>query len=256
MKKILLLVILFALLPVTVFAHHSWANYHWARTANPFTLTLGDNLTGVWHQYLAEASADWTTSSVLDTTIAPGDAGKNCKPTPGRIEVCNKKYGNNGWLGIAQIWVSGDHITQAVTKMNDTYFTTSTYNTAAWRRLVMCQEIAHGFGLDHQDEVFGNANLGTCMDYTNNPVGPLSNEHPNLHDFDQLVTIYTHLDSFSTVDGAAQTVPGKGMGTPPFEGSDDRGDWGKQIKDNGNVGLYMKDLGAGRKLFTHVYWVR
>jgi hypothetical protein len=26
-------------------ATHSWNGYHWARTANPFTLKLGDNLT-------------------------------------------------------------------------------------------------------------------------------------------------------------------------------------------------------------------
>ena len=27
------------------FANHSWGGYHWARTANPFTLKLGNNLT-------------------------------------------------------------------------------------------------------------------------------------------------------------------------------------------------------------------
>ena len=27
-------------------ANHSWGNYHWARTANPFTLKLGDNVSG------------------------------------------------------------------------------------------------------------------------------------------------------------------------------------------------------------------
>ncbi len=35
----------------------------------------------------------------------------------------------------------------------------------------MCQEIGHDFGLDHQDENFNNPNLGTCMDYTNDPLG-------------------------------------------------------------------------------------
>jgi len=26
-------------------ANHSWGGYHWARTANPFTVKLGNNLT-------------------------------------------------------------------------------------------------------------------------------------------------------------------------------------------------------------------
>lgn len=32
----------------------------------------------------------------------------------------------------------------------------------------MCHEIGHGFGLAHTDESFVNANLGNCLDYTNN----------------------------------------------------------------------------------------
>ena len=69
-------------------------------------------------------------------------------------------------------------------KLNDTYFNTSTYNTEAWRNLVSCQEVGHTFGLDHQDENFNNPNLGTCMDYTNDPS---SNQHPNQHDYDHLM---------------------------------------------------------------------
>src|SRR5688572_31754287 len=62
------------------------------------------------------------------TTLFRSAKGK-CRPTAGRIEVCNAAYGNNGWLGIAQIWISGAHITQGTTKLNDTYFNTDTYNT-------------------------------------------------------------------------------------------------------------------------------
>jgi hypothetical protein len=181
-------------------ANHSWGGYHWARTSNPFTLKVGDNVSSAWDAYLDGAISDWSASSVLDLAkVAGGTRPKNCRPTAGRIEVCNARYGNNGWLGIAQIWLNGDHITQAIAKMNDTYFGTSAYNTPAWRRLVMCQEIAHGFGLDHQDENFDNPNLGTCMDYTSDPDGPPSNEHPNAHDYAELEVIYSHLDGSTTV---------------------------------------------------------
>jgi hypothetical protein len=189
-------------------ANHSWGGYHWARTANPFTVDLGDNLSSSWDGNLATASGDWSQSTVLNTTVVAGGAkSRNCRPTSGRVEVCNATYGSNGWLGIAQIWITGGtHITQGTVKLNDTYFNMPAYNSNAWRQLVACQEIGHTFGLDHQDENFGNTNLGTCMDYTNNPQGPPDNEHPNKHDYDELLTIYQHLDSFTTVGAATPSA--------------------------------------------------
>jgi hypothetical protein len=157
-------------LQISPSANHSWNGYHWARTANPFTVSLGNNVTSAWNPFLSIASADWSQSSVLNTTIAAGGTRpRNCKATSGRVEVCNAGYGFTGWLGVAQIWVSGSHITQGTVKMNDSYFNTATYNTPSWRQFVMCQEVGHTFGLDHQDENFDNLNLGTCMDYTNDP---------------------------------------------------------------------------------------
>jgi hypothetical protein len=37
-------------------ANHSWGGYHWARTSNPFTLKLGDNVSSEWDSYLIAAS--------------------------------------------------------------------------------------------------------------------------------------------------------------------------------------------------------
>lgn len=220
-------------------ANHSWGNYHWARTSNPFTLKLGDNVGSQWDASLATASSDWTASSVLDTTVVAGQAkGRNCRPTSGRVEVCAGSYGANGWLGIASIWAQGNHITQGTVRLNDTYFNTSTYNTPAWRNLVMCQEIGHTFGLAHQDENFSNANLGTCMDYTNNPS---SNQHPNQHDYQQLETIYAHLDSTTTVGASAGFMPDA---VPSFAPA-----------NRVNRSTYRMDLGDGRELVTHVFWI-
>src|SRR5437867_2120687 len=182
-------------------ANHSWGGYHWARQSNPFTLKLGDNVGAAWDSILSTTSSDWSQSTVLDTTIVTGSANpRNCRPTTGRVEVCDATYGYNGWLGVAQIWLQSgtQHIAQGTVKLNDSYFNTSTYNTTAWRNLVSCQEVGHTLGLDHQDTNFDNANLGTCMDYTNDPdgklYGQLDNEHPNQHDYDELVLIYSHLD--------------------------------------------------------------
>ena len=114
-------------------ANHTWGNYHWARTISPFTLPLGDNVAGQWDSYLAQTSSDWSISTILDTRVVVGGTNntkgkntpKNCTPTSGRGEICNAKYGANGWLGIASVWASGDHITAGTVKLNDTYYTMS-----------------------------------------------------------------------------------------------------------------------------------
>lgn len=254
------------------YATHSWGNYHWARTSTstPFTLKLGDNVAGSWDAYLGEASSDWSVSSVLDTSIVGGGTNntkgkrtpKNCVPTAGRVEVCSARYGSTGWLGVAQIWASGNHIVQGTAKMNDTYFNSAPYNTPAWRRLVMCQEVAHDFGLDHQDEIFDNANVGSCMDYTNDPDGgaggaapdDLSNEHPNAHDYEQLETLYAHLDGTTTV---GQSVSGSGNAALEHGvDGEEVAAWGKVIRtsSDGKPSLFEKNLGNGNRVFTFVIW--
>ncbi len=228
-------------------ATHSWGGYHWARTANPFTIKLGDNLSAAWDSYLVTTSNDWSVSSVLDTVIVPGVVSpKTCKPTLGQAEICNSKYGRNGWLGIASIWATGGHITQGAVKMNDTYFNTAKYNTPAWRNVVMCQEVGHIFGLDHQDENFSNGDLGTCMDYSNDP-NP--NQHPNAHDYEMLDEIYAHLDTTNT---ASQTLSAADQSID----FNDPKEWGSELKKSkdGAASLFGRELSNGSKVFTFVYW--
>jgi hypothetical protein len=186
-------------------ANHSWGGYHWARTSNPFTVKSGDNVTSAWDVYLRQAATDWskaTNGNPLRTTVVAGSTtGRKCRPTAGRLEVCNAAYGRNGWLGIASISISGSHITQATTKMNDTYYATgSKYDTPVWRAAVMCQEVGHAWGLDHQDE--SGADFHTCMDYATNP--DADNTHPNAHDYDELAIIYSHLDTTTTIGLSAR----------------------------------------------------
>ena len=105
---------------MTASANHSWGDYHWARTANPFTLQIGDNVSLQWDASLGTTSGDWSQSSVLDTKIVAGGTAtdvRKCRATSGRVEVCNAKYGNNGWLGVASIWVNVNHITKGTVKV-------------------------------------------------------------------------------------------------------------------------------------------
>ncbi|MSV34358.1 MAG: hypothetical protein EXQ47_01995 [Bryobacterales bacterium] len=155
-------------------ASHSWAGFHWARTANPFTLKLGKNLSVGWQTYLANASLDWnsqpagTTTPVLTAIVAGSTNPRRCAAIAGTTQVCDSTYGNNGWLGLATIYITGGvHITRGTAKMNNTYFNTDAYNNANERQHVMCQEIAHTFGLDHQS--VDGTSQNTCMDYSTSP---------------------------------------------------------------------------------------
>lgn len=240
-------------------ANHSWGGYHWARTTNPVTVEVGDNVSSGWDAHLALAASDWDTEpspaqylDYLNPIVVAGRANpRNCRPTSGRVEVCNSSYGNNGWLGVAQVWVSGLHIVQGTVKLNDYYFNNyPPYNGAnkeAWKQMVVCQEVGHTWGLDHQDENFNNQNLGTCMDYTSNVIGPPDNEHPNLHDYQELSIIYEHLDS---------TTPAKP--SPAFNGAelDSPSQWGQLMKvaHGGKTQIFERDFGNGQKIVTFVIW--
>ncbi|HSC27452.1 MAG TPA: hypothetical protein VLD67_09270 [Vicinamibacterales bacterium] len=245
-----------------VSADHSWGPYHWARASNPLTVVFGDNVDSRWDGWLVEAADDWSMSAVLDATIAGGQAKGNCRPADGRAEVCNGNYGFNGWLGIAQIWVSGSHIVKGAVKLNDSYHDFAPYNENGWRDLVMCQEVGHIFGLAHQDEDFDNGNLGTCMDYTGDPDGPPANRQPDQHDYNMLADIYSHLDEGGGTGGnGCKGSPSKCAGSQPRPPAFDMdlpgvGQWGRHISTSrdGGQSVFVQDFGGGHRVYTHVTW--
>jgi hypothetical protein len=241
---------LLASFAVTGFASHSWGNYHWARTSNPFTIKVVDSNTTDWQSMYLGAISDWSKSTVLDLAREQGDessrARKRCVMIAGKIHSCNATYGYNGWLGLASINVSGGHITQATSKMNDSYFNSGSYDDTA-RSHVMCQEIGHGFGLGHQDE--SGKDLNTCMDYAN----ALDNPSPNAHDYAQLETIYGHLDSSTTI-AALKFDAAFGYGDDP----DAPHNWGQLVRqsENGRSSVYERINFNGSRTIRHVFWTQ
>lgn len=203
----LVALVVFLVAAVPVFANHAWGTYHWSRTSAQVTPRVVMNINGAWPTYASRVMADWNASVVIESPWGYGaiSSAKRCTSTTGQIEVCNGTYGQNGWLGIAGISLSGGHIVKGYTKLNDTYFNTTRYNTPAWRRMVFCQEVGHDYGLGHVNETFTDLNTGSCMDYTNDPSGragtngTASNEYPNAHDYAMLEQIYGHVDTLSLV---------------------------------------------------------
>lgn len=240
--------VILAALPLTAEATNSWNGYHWARSSNPLTVKVIDSMTPDWDGNLAAAIGDWDASTALlvsrDTAGADDSmkARKRCPAVSGKVRACNAPYGYNGWLGLAQIWVSGGHIVQGTAKMNDSYLTSYTETN---RQHVICQEIGHDWGLGHQDE--SGADLNTCMDYAN----ALDNPKPNAHDYQQLETIYSsHTDSSTT----AASLPA-GFANADVHA---QSTWGEKIEEaaDGRAALFVRHFGDGLVLYTHVTWVR
>jgi len=234
-------------------AFHDWNGYHWARTANPFTIKLGDNVSGLWDSMLATASSDWSESTagnpVRTTVVAGGTQPKACKATSGRVEVCSARYGNTGWLGLAQIWITGGkHIVKGVVKNNDYYFGNSSYayNNTAEMQHVICQELGHTLGLGHTSEDGSSQN--TCMDYYHNTsASDTTSTRPNTHDYEELASIYSHLDSTTTIGSSAAS--GRSS-------SGDASSWGRQVAGSRVSGesVYELRLGRSERVITFVIW--
>ncbi len=203
-RKIVLALTL--IIAVPVFASHGWGPYHWGRSGAEAQITIYRSLTSTsysnWPDHLQKSiygdpanpnsanRSGWNASTVLALSIVSSSTTSstryNCTPPNNAVRVCNYAYGSTGWAGLAQIWPgSGNHITRANTKVNDTYMGSSANNP--WRRHVMCQEVGHDFGLSHTSE--NGSSQNTCMDYYRNTSNSdWTSTGPNSHDFAQLVT--------------------------------------------------------------------
>jgi hypothetical protein len=246
-------------------ADHRWNGYHWARTTPEFTLTVVNSTTGDWDAYVAQATQDWSRSTVLNMhedlsgSISDRDR-RQCRAPDGAVRICNLAYGFTGWLGVAGISLdSNGHIVRGYTKLNDSYFSTAFYNNYAWKQSVTCQELGHNIGLDHQDEDFDNTPLFTCMDYQDPPYPA-----PNDHDYDELEAIYEHTDSYNSYAGSGSGGGGGGTcNAPPGKGynkadvpQDPPGNaWGLSLGRKGQREKFLRVDPDGTRHITFVLWV-
>ena len=102
------------------------------------------------------------------------------------------------------------------------------------------------------------------MDYSNDPTNQGT---PNQHDYDQLVTIYSHLDATTTI-GASVPSNGRfsnGSGSGNAGGQDEadldsvdpdnQASWGMpEPSSHGRANVFVREMGNGRKVITHVFW--
>jgi hypothetical protein len=246
---------------------------HWFRESldRKVALNVGTNVTGVWNTdgLLDGAIAQWNKALVVDIRKVNG-SGACVDGIPGQIEVCNADYGESVLgikaLGVARIWWNGEgHIQQGLILLNDSYLVLGRYNiggakydTYAYRQMVICQELGHTIGLtpmgspsqiSHRDDNHSNSNLGTCMDYTNDPDGSLreqrSNLQPDEEDFRQLEAIHNHSDS----GNRKARFNDRFLKINPR--SRDKGRLVRLSRDGG-IQVYERGFGQGRKIITYV----
>ena len=178
--------IAFVLIPTSSFATHSWSVYHWSSNK------------------LAPTVVDATKSTLYDVPagiVEWADLGTPIQPTltSGNGDIVVKEFFSPWYLGLARIYIDElGHITKGEVKLNTRLLTNYGPEVADH---VLCQEIGHVLGLDHN-----RLELDTCM----NDTTALSNTapYPNFHDAEQLNLIYSHVDVEPPVDDT-------GPGGPP-----------------------------------------
>ena len=183
----------------------------WGDGSTPFSpsLTLVDQTSsGVWTGVVETVRVSWDnetgapdvlTLSRTTSTTTTENSGSLCSTdwnanlenvVADEIHVCNFDFDDTGWVGLSITWSvpSTGQIIVAQTLLNDFFLVDgdpTVWANANARQHVACQEIGHGFGLDHQRGRFKQ----TCM---NDRFGITSGDFtgPNQHDFDQLEEIY------------------------------------------------------------------
>lgn len=241
-------VVIVALAVPSAFATHKWGSYHWYKPGSSVSIPIGDNVSGTWDTYLRAAEADWDVAPALNLSVV-GGLGTSCTMRAGRVEVCARAYGATGWLGIAQISLSGSHISGATAKMNTSY---SMYESE--KKHVMCQEIGHAWGLGHTSE--NGSSQNTCMDYYQNTSNSdMTSTRPNSHDYSMLASIYSH--SGASTPRTLATIP-PAFGYLNFNGPLET--LGEEIlrSENGRGRFYYLNFGTDHEgnelgLLTHVY---
>jgi hypothetical protein len=235
----LVLMVIGLVAPAAGSAHHDWKNVHWAVEEVPFRLLVGNNVSGNFNGILNRVGRDWRRSDVVLPDVVGGHSNPStCRPSKGRVEICNDDYGNTNWLGVAGVWVKHGHIKQGVVLLNDTYMGSGKYGRKVVKRHVLCQEIGHTFGLDHY-------NGHSCMD-DRHGLFRGSFAKPSKHDFDELEHIYDHTHGNGTVDSVAVSdeVFTEAQLDLPLPSAQDR-----------SIGsVIVDDFGDGGVRVTHIFW--
>ena len=197
------------------FANNAWENFHWPTNSRDLTVGVGPTSIGGSTATLAPfydlgtEVFDWNRAADgTDLFLTFNETGTN------DIEV--GEFTDPCCYGIARIFIDGDHILQGEVAINtlaiEEDFGTGTLRTEVGEH-VLCQEIGHTIGLDHQHgrgpkaQSCMNAGFGTIGDYPD----------WNSHDAKMLADIYAHDDTAGGGGDGGGNGGGNGGGKDPCE---------------------------------------
>ena len=167
-------------------------------------VTIINSLSPSLQPLLTSTVRTWEYGSPLHPAVAidlKTEPTYGCPRSMNAIRVCDNDYGKTGWAGFeVAVSTSDGYIQMSQVRINRHYLTNQ---NSIYHRYVMCHELGHAFGLDHQDENFNNENVGSCMDYTRNHQDSLA---PNVFDWQALLNIYGKLD-FNTISDSPTNSP-------------------------------------------------
>lgn len=228
----------------------------WESDGQGLEITIVNSLTDDWDPYFIETLDDWAASpALLLTTMERKGREDSCSHRDGVIRVCNGEYGKGEWKGLNEATyytaegTDKKYLISSVAILNDSYLSGKSH---AERLNAICHEVGHGYGLIHRDENFLNANLGTCMDYTNSFE---SNSKPDDIDFQNLANAYGVFGARRNLRKQHEipihlrqlddSVLNSGQNTTDFKR-------GRIVHKSRYSEVYERDLGDGLKVLTRL----
>ena len=155
-------------------ASHRWGCWKYANASiNFFNGATGD-YGAIFNEEARTDSNSW--HNFTDLSLTPVGASG----TTDHMNAFAGSYGQNGWLGIAEIRrASGCTVLEGRARLNRSYLDSGSYSRTN-KKHVACQEVGHLFGLNHN-----RGSSTTCM---NDQI--LTAPQPNTHDRDLINSLY------------------------------------------------------------------
>lgn len=178
-------------------AFHSWNGYHWK--SDSLSPTVADKTRSSLYD-VPGSVADWSTvASNLDPVMSLKKSGK----------VTVSEGFSLDWLGLAQVWLEDGHIVKGAVKLNTTFLEPRGAHVA---QHVLCQELGHVWGLDHNrfdlDTCMNDCGDATTQDEWEACLAAPSSDTPNAHDYEELSNIYGHGDPGAEGSGGGKPCKG------------------------------------------------